>query len=337
MDQKQFFNKLKDTLNISKEGELKTRVAQMLGISESGAYKKINGITQLTLEEMNQICSLLNFEIEVKEKTSDVKQYPFSFYCDDLVVPPHSYEQWASNILNHSMQLDKFKPDYSVISYQSEMSYFHILPFRSLLYFKLYAWNRSSWKIPSQQKFKLSEFRQNYALNSLLDKVYEHYVNYTSVEIWHIDFINGILSQLKYYYHLNIFEDKDDLISIIKDIKKIVVHLRDISSKGKKKIFGQKGYSSPIDVYVNYTHTSSSVMYIESSQFRMIYNLFLHPNYIRTQDEHICDYTKQWLDKVIGQSELISGSGELIRNSFFQNLTEKIIALEKDLEIDNHK
>jgi hypothetical protein len=338
MKQVAFFSQIRQKLAIEKTSAFKTKISQMLGITESGAYKKINGITQLTLSEMNQICELMGIEMSfIENDQKDAVNHPFVFHCDDLIVSPQTYEQWASNILNHSLLLDRFKPDYKVISFQSEISYFHLLPFKSLLFFKLYAWNRSSWKIPSPKKFSLTEFRKNYALNSLLDKAYEHYVSYKSIEIWHIDFIDGVLSQLKYYYQLNIFENKDDLLSIVKEIKKLVLHLEGISREGKKKIFGKKESNSPIDIFINYTHTSSSVMYIESSQFRMIYNLFLHPNYIRSQDEYVCDYTEQWLNKTIGQSELISGSGELIRENFFRDITEKIVNLENELNINSHK
>jgi len=333
MDQRKFFAKIKHILAIQKDAEFRTKVAQMLDISESGAYKKISSITQLTLEETNKICRQLNLKLEFATGDRTTTNHPFVFYCDDLVTPLGTYEQWAANIYNHSLQLNKFKPDYQVWSYQSEISYFHLLPFRHLLYFKLYAWNRSSWQIPIREKFNASEFKKNHALNSLLDNINKHFVEYNSIEIWHVDFINAMLSQIKYFYLLDIFENKEDLVQLIAELKKMILHLKDISESGHKKHYGKNKNEASFGVYLNYTHTSSSLMFIKTPQFKMIYNLFLHPNYIRTLNQNVCEYTEQWINKIISQSELISSSGELARNNFFQLLNEKVENLEIEINL----
>lgn len=333
MDQSKFFEEVKRILNIDNEGKLKIQIAKLLGISESGAYKKIKGITQLTINEVNDICSRLNLKLGIVEGNNSGLNHPFLFYCDDLIAPPPTYEQWASNILNHSLKLNEFRSTYKVWSYQSEISYFHLLPFRYLLYFKLYAWNRSSWKIPTGDKFNTSEFRKNHALNSLLDEIYGHYVSYESIEIWHVSFLNEILSQIKYFYQLNIFASQEDLKLIFNDLRKLINHLKEISDVGYKRSFGKKKNYSSVSIYLNYTHTSSSLMFIKAPQFKIIYNLFLHPNYIRTSDKNVCNYTEHWIDKIITQSELISGAGELSRNKFFENLNIQVSNLEKELLI----
>jgi len=256
---------------------------------------------------------------------------PFIFHCDDIITTPATYEQWASNILNHSLDLDKFKPDYKVWSYQREISYFHLLPFRFLLYFKLFAWNRSSWQIPASSKFDISQFSRNHALNSLLDKIYSHFISYEGIEIWHVDFLNGILNQINYFNQLGIFNRKEDVLDLLKDVRKLLGHLQSMTELNEKKEFGKKENGAPINVFLNYTHTSSSLMLIKATQFRMIYNLYLHPNYIRTTDEHVCEYTERWIQKIINQSELISGSGEVTRAAFFRSIAEKIDKLESEL------
>ena len=193
------------------------------------------------------------------------------------------------------------------------------------------AWNRSSWNIPSQPKFSIKAFSNNYALNSLVDKINEHHVSYESIEIWHINFLDGILNQIKYFHQLKMFDHQDDLNLILEDLKRLVGHLEDICVIGKKRIFGKRGSYESSQIFLNYTHTSSSVMFIKSSQFKMIYNLFLHPNYIRTSDDNVCGYTEHWMNKVIQQSELISGSGEITRNGLFEYLKTKISDLEIEL------
>jgi len=80
-------------------------------------------------------------------------------------------------------------------------------------------------------------------------------------------------------------------------------------------------------------HTSSSLMFIKSSQFKLIYNQFLHPNFTRSSDKNVCDFSEEWIKKIIMQSELISETGELARNTFFCNLSEKVSVLESELKL----
>ena len=331
MNQRHFFEEIRRIINVQKESVFKSRIADLLEISESGAYKKINGITQLSVDEADKICKQLNLKFSLLEGQGGGLKHPFLFYCDDLIAPPPTYEQWASNILNHSIQLNKYRSTYKIWSYQSEISYFHMMPFRNLLYFKLYAWNRSSWQIPSDSKFSISEFETNYALNSLIHQIHEHFVSYESKEIWHVDFFNDLLNQIKYYNQLGIFERQNDLKLLFKDLRNLIRHLDKIAQGGFKKALGKKEDFSAVDIYLNYTHTSSSIMFIKAPDFKMIYNLFLHPNYIRTQDKDVCDYTERWINKIISQSELISGTGELARSHFIKGLDDKVNSLENDL------
>lgn len=158
-------------------------------------------------------------------------------------------------------------------------------------------------------------------------------MSYNSTEIWHVDFLNGILSQVKYYYQLGIFESADDVLYVLDDIKKLINHLKTSTANGSKHSFGKPDSRSDLNIYLNYTHTSSSVTFIEAGNFRMIYNQFLHPNFIRSSDENVCDYTERWFDKIVDQSTKISKAGELVRGTFFSTLLQNVHDLEIELGI----
>lgn len=334
MDQLDFFKQVQKSTRIESDTEFKHLISKILNISLSGAYKKIKCITHLTLLEMTNICKYLNININLSETNNEVQNHPFIFHCDDLVSPPKTYEQWAANILNHAYALEKLKPDYQVYSYQHEISYFHLMPFYNLLYFKLFAWNRSSWFAGTNKKLDLSRFRSNHALNSILDKINQHYINYDSTEIWHVDFLGGILNQIKYFHQLDIFESQEDLKEIIKDLKKLVSHLRIICETGSKRDFAKPENKGKIKIFLNYTHSSSSITHIKSSKTNIIYHQFLHPNYIRSSNKEVCTYTEQWLNKVEESSSLISRSDEVLRKQFFDQIIHNVVALEKEVNIN---
>ena len=64
---------------------------------------------------------------------------------------------------------------------------------------------------------------------------------------------------------------------------------------------------------------------------RVIYSSYLSPNYLRTTDERICDYTNSWMEKAIAQSSLISKVGEVDRENVFNFLNSIIDDMEDKL------
>jgi len=329
MNQRMFFTFLKNQIKTDTNDALKKKVAKVLDISESGAYKKINAITQLTINEMNNICEYFDLSLGISNKTND--NHPYIFYGDDIADPPQKYEQWAKTIYAHSMFLDRLKPDYKVWSYQSQITYFHLMSFRTLFYFKLFTWNRTSWSINDSDRFTSQSFYRNNELNTNLDAIINHYNTYKTTEVWHVDFLDGLLNQILYFNELGLFYSKIDLEDTIKDLKKLVSHLEQVAKKGKKKIFGKQGEGEKVDIYLNTTHNSSNVIFINAPQYQIMYNLFLHPNYVRSTDDIICNYTRKWIDRLISQSTLISATNEIERTKFFQRLLSKISQLEQSL------
>ena len=107
MDQLRFFKEVRKLLNSQKDSVAEDFISKSLKISNSGAYKKLKGITKLSIDEAHTLCDTLGISINLNATKNETIHYPYIFHCDDIVTPPATYEQWAANILNHSLLLDK--------------------------------------------------------------------------------------------------------------------------------------------------------------------------------------------------------------------------------------
>lgn len=330
MNQSTFIAHLKDITGIKKDSEIKHLIARVLNISLSGAYKKMQGITQLSINEANEILDYLNHKMEIKRVLPN-HSFTYSFYSDDIVRPPRSYEQWAANILNHSQDLDRLRKTYTLYSFQNEISYFHYLAFKPLLHFKLFVWNRSNWNIPGPSYYSSESFRNNLALNLLIDRLTQHYQSYKSIEIWNYDFLDPLLHQISYYYKMGAIPEKEDLNDLVKSVYKLISTLERTCEVGRKVSIGKKDALEPIEVYLNQTMTNSNIIFIEAENYQLTYGAFLDPNFLRTNDKHISQATSEWIKRSIKQSTLISGSGEQARSQYFVHLKEKVQTFEAHL------
>ena len=111
----------------------------------------------------------------------------------------------------------------------------------------------------------------------------------------------------------------------------MINHLKSTAKAGAKMRFGSKEKHAKMDIYLNYTHTSPELIFIQSGKNRVIYSSYLSPNYLRTTDERICDYTNSWMEKAIAQSSLISKVGEVDRENVFNFLNSILDDMEDKL------
>ncbi len=59
------FNKLKFKATVIEKGKTMSELAQYLGINESTLYRKINGISKFSRDEIQKICCFLELESPV--------------------------------------------------------------------------------------------------------------------------------------------------------------------------------------------------------------------------------------------------------------------------------
>lgn len=327
-----FFDYLYDRGGYKRIDHFAEEVAAALYISRSGAYKKIRAISKLSFDESMQVCKYFGISLDQYLDSFGMEKSSYAFQSDDIVKPLTSYLQWAKNILTHSESMDRYRDEYTVYSFSNEIPVFHILPFHHLLSFKLFIWNRNNWNISQYGlKYDFDHFDKDTELKSTLAEVNDHFISYESVDVWGSDFLTNTLNQLRYYTKIGAFRRQEDPLLILADIRKMINHLKSTAKAGAKMRFGSKEKHAKMDIYLNYTHTSPELIFIQSGKNRVIYSSYLSPNYLRTTDERICDYTNSWMEKAIAQSSLISKVGEVDRENVFNILNSILDDMEDKL------
>lgn len=326
--QQQLFSFLE---NLSpKKKPIVNELMTILKLSKSGAYKKLNGESNLSLEDTIKLSRHYGFSIDqfIAERHN-----PIPFYVDAIRRQPSSYDEYLRNINTHFEFIRGCKK--VQVSYiTNEVPVFHYLQFPLLFYFKLFVWNHTSWQMPQRpHRFSLSEFINDSLLNSLMKSMLKEYFGYDGMEMWNIRFLDITLDQIKYYAHSGIFENKEDILSIFKEVEKMSRHLKKMAEVGYKfNLEKPEEKLGHLTVHMNELVASTNIIYVNADNYNYVFTTFDPPNFIRSSDDRFCIYTENWINMTKKHSLLISGAGERERERTFRLITKKIERAKQELE-----
>lgn len=321
--QKEFFEIIKRQLRTG--SSLVSSVAKTLSMSESGAYKKINNISKLSFEEVILLCKKYGISFDSFTSEADKSLSPYFFYSDTIRYEPRSYNEFVAGFLESSKMLDRTRENYKVSTFVNEVPMMYYLQFPFLMYFKLFAWNRTNWKIKQYgREYNQAHYFDDVELTRTVRKLQDHYDSYDSIDIWNKQLFTNTLQQLSYYIKSGVFQKEEEIYAVFNDIKKLLRQLLDVAEKGKKISFSSGQEKSGMTIYLNEVVISSEIIYVTKDDYRIVYHAYDTPNYIRSDDPRVCDHMESWLKKVTNQSILISGHGERERAQTFKTFQKEL-------------
>ncbi len=331
-EQKDFIKLLSE--KVQKGNKLVDEIALVLKISHQGAYKKMQCNSKLTFNEIRDLCTYfkVSFDKVLSADNSDNKD-PYPFYSDALKYAPDSYSQYWSNLLQHLNRYAEYADLYGFYLC-NEVPFFYYTQFPNLLHFKMYIWNKTSWRMPGMNDtFDPSIFTKDKSLAEVVKKVTTYYHSYPTTEIWNPDMMRMTMMQINYAIKGGLINNKEDLDAILSDMDKMVRYMEKISISGIKFIFGNKEQLCPVEIYVNELSVNSELIFIKSKDYKILYNKYDSPNYLRSDDQRICKHAENWISDIINLSVKISAVGQGNRQQFFKVINGDIYNFTKKTEL----
>ncbi len=302
----------------------------ILDLSKSGAYKKLNGDSNLGLDDIIKLSRHYGFSIDqfIAERHNAIP-----FFVAAIRSQPKSYDEYLRNIYLH-LDFIRGCKNVNMVYVTMEVPIFYYLQFPLLCYFKLFVWNHTTWHIPNRaHRFSLEEFTNDQLLNDLMKSMLREYYSYDGTELWNIRFLDITLDQIKYYAHSGIFEKKEDIESIFKEVEKLSRHLKKMAEVGYK--FNMEKPDKPLGsltVHMNELMASTNTIYVTADNYKYVFTTIDPPNFIRCDDDRFADYTENWINTSKKHSLLISGAGERERERTFRLITKKLERAKQELE-----
>jgi hypothetical protein len=322
--QQQLFNQLKSILppHISLVDEL----SQLLGISPDSVYRRIRGEKPLTMQELKTICEKYHISLD---QMLHMKNDTVIFQAPDINKIAASVDDYLLGFLKQLKIIHSFEQK-RMLYLCKDMPAWNFYLFPEIAAFKTFVWLKTLMNHPDyvHKKFSLKEysFQDCFELGREANKVYNCI---PSIEIWNIEIISSTLLQMEYYRDAGIFENVQDLNTVIHSMQLSLDHFQLQAEKGYKFMPGEEAASKrvPITIYLNEVLLVNNTVLVELHGNRETFIQYNVLNIMHTRDSRVNEITFKNFDTLMSRSTLISGSGEKERNRLFYRLKEKLNAL----------
>jgi transcriptional regulator with XRE-family HTH domain len=316
-----FFQHLKSQL--SPHIAMVDEIAELLGISNDSAYRRIRGEKPIDLEETYKLCS--HFKISM-DQLLHLKSDAFIFSGKLNSQASNNFEKYLEDVQQQLQLINSFehKHIYYLIKDIPPFTHFQI---PELALFKFFFWMKSILHHEDLKgvKFNLEDTRyEKYQVIS--KKIIDLYNRIPITEIWNIESLNSTLRQIEFYRVAGSFTHKDDVKLLLLKVEELINHIERQAELGVKFTLGtEPAINSPsYQMFVNELVLGDNTFMAELGDTRITFLNHSVLYFVGTRNEafNTCMYNN--LQNLMKKSTMISRVGEKERVQFFNRLREKI-------------
>jgi plasmid maintenance system antidote protein VapI len=299
-------------------------IGELLNISTSAAYRRINGKTSVTLDELIILCKQFNISMDEILNYNPEKSIFFQFV--GATVQENYYTFYIERLYETLSYLRSANELYLTAC---DIPICHLSMFPDLLFFQLYTVNMSNMTNISYADFCEQLNKDN--IIQTCKQITNLYTQIPSKEIWTTLTVNMILQSIEYYAETDGFADDKTILHLLEQLSKFIDTISKYADAGNK---GHKEAS--FSLYLCPIEVDNNIMLIKTAD-KPICNIKLFTyNSVITDDISICFNTEKYINALISKSTLISESSARARSHFFHTLEKKINDLISKLKLSKH-
>lgn len=314
------FKKLKEKLRHSNQ-DLVSCLMQILSLSRSVVYSRIQGDKPLTIEEINNIQQYFGLP---GDYFTSMDNNHVSFLVGTMNGQPDHLNAFLQPLLTQLRMLQTL-PNIRIFYASNELPFFHYFKYPELACFKLYVWNMTTWQIPffKNKPFDTAIIREHLAgeFETIATELHQAYGRIATTELWPLHMLDNTIQQILYVDQAKLFKDPTTSSRLFGHLEQLIRDLQDDVASGVKNASSGGAF----EVYHNEITFSNNLILVTHEDVPMqVYATYDNPNYITSTSPAILQYTRAWIQKMTDKSMLISGSGLRQRLRYFDRLLDKL-------------
>lgn len=320
VSQKILFSKLKE---ITGEKDFIQKISAIIPVSSAGIYRRVNGSTVLTLDEIVLLSKAFNLSYNELFSYLPSDEIVFKFNYDSI---NQNFVEYLSGITENLNYISSFE-DHIMIYSAKDLPIWHYFSCEYLRSFKIYYWLRTIKKDSAFQslKFEFDCIPSNYI--EAAEQSLDAYSKINSEELWTPSSLNIMIGQINYYFESGIISEEQFEVLITK----LIDLLESIKNQAEKgcKVISNETTSGQYKIYLSEIIGGDNVVYARGGQHQISFHPPILMNYIQTTDLKFCNYIKSSFDRAKSTAELLSVISERNRNMVFNDFKQKILKLKK--------
>lgn len=305
-------------------------LADVLGISNDSAYRRIRGETSLTIDEVSKLCSHYKLTFDVfGSNMGGTVTFSYHHLGNEIA----KFETYLRNIRDDLKKI-KGTEKGELLFAAEDVPVFHHFRTPLLAAFKMFYWNKSILNAPELEGKSFDPGYVPATLIELVAEIYDLYIDVPSIEVWSDDTLNSTLKQIEYFVESGVLADKKTALAVCDETENMI---RDIQRQAE---FGCKfkGEAPAPGKANNYTLYNSELMIgnncilVTMGSNKAVYLSHNTFNSMVTINSSFCEETERWLRNLVKKSIPISGVSEKQRYRFFKQFYDKIALLRTHIE-----
>ncbi len=313
-----------------KKADAVAQLSSLLNLGRDAVYRRLRGDTMLTPDELRLLAREFGISLDalVFGETDSVF-FTFNAFSQEI----NRVEDYLQGFHHHLAQLNNLR-EVELFYASSEMPVFHYFFFPELISFKLFVWGRTVWDLDflQHQPFRFGLIPPH-ALE-IADQILEVYKNLRTTELWSLNIFDNTLHQIEYHARSGNFSDGEDALLLCKRLDQLAEHLCLMAEHGRKfRLRQHPDNGAAFNLYHNEMIYTNNTILLNAPLQRVVFSTFGDPNFLRSTNPRICDFTEDWFRKIISKSTSISNHSEASRNGFFNGLRRRVEHTRKGIEM----
>ena len=293
--QKYIFNEIQQRLG--KRADQVETLADILKVGKDAVYRRMRGDTILTPDEIALLARHFNISLDTFafQKANSVM---FTFNPFTHIVK--SFDDYLSDIQSDLAVVSKI-PSAHVFYASAEIPIFYYMFFPELIHFKFYVWGRTIWNFEYLQNKPFDFEIIPYPVYKQVETVLNLYRSLHTTELWSMNIMDSTLSQVEYHVSIGGFKNPKDAVTICKRLHELADHMQSMAQHGRKFILGSNSSSEggTFNLYHNEMIYTNNTILVDTPFGKSVYATHTNPNFLKTSDERMCEYTDGWFKHVL--------------------------------------
>ena len=306
-------------------------ISDMFGLGKDAIYRRLRGDSLLTPDEISSLAKAFNISLDAyifeNNNTVFFRYSPFTRQVKD-------FSDYLGQI-HADLELISKLPNPKILYVSAEIPIFHYCLIPEIIAFKLYVWGRTFWEFEYLKDRQFDFDLITYPVIKMTEDLVKLYRNIPSIELWNSNITDFTLSQIEYHVMSGGFRDPNDALVLCDRLNDLMDHLRNMAKYGKKSLVNTKPEDSAgdsFDLYHNEMVYANNTIIVMTDKGKAVYTAFGNPNFLKSTDVKMCEYSENWFMNLTRKSIPMSGHAEKSRSWFFNNIKKKIEMAKKRIE-----
>jgi hypothetical protein len=328
-EQNHFFELVQERLE--EDDNFVDKVAEVLNLSRDSSYRRLKGITDLSLKEMVILARYFGLALN---KIMGEHENAVVFSRRPVI---QTIDDFKNHLLSELQELEKIATHSSnqIHILAKDIPFYHLYSFPKLAAFQIYVCLKSACDIKKIEglQYDLKEIPQD--LLEITKRQEQAFSKINSLEIWNDATVLSLIHQIEYYHEAGLLSSKKEALDLCDEMHLMMKHIYRQGIEGKKTDTEHKERFTSVNYRMHYHEvlpTNNHILVEHNKNQRRYIIPYAGVNTLQTSDPLFTKNIAEFLRAQTKKSSLINDISEKERNKFFIRIQNRIDRLKSRIE-----